>query len=97
MVSIEQQQVGCSWLPSPALSTEQVTFSLNSCTAPESACRTVSTSGCIAFSVIAVSISVSPFLIALELTDMLITSAPGRLPANSKDVRVRVEFSKNVD
>jgi hypothetical protein len=28
-------------------------------------------------------------------TDMLITSAPSRLPASSKEVRVRVELSKN--
>ena len=48
-----------------------------------------------AFSVIAVSISVSPFLIELVATDMLMTSAPSRLPASSKEVRVRVEFSKN--
>ena len=48
-----------------------------------------------AFNVIAVSIRVSPFLIELEPTDMLIVSAPRRLPASSNDVRVRVEFSKN--
>ena len=47
-----------------------------------------------AFRVIAVSIRVSPFLMALEATEMLITSAPRRLPANSKLVRVRVEVSK---
>ena len=55
--------VGCSWLPSPALITGQSTFSDNSCTAPDSGWRTTSTSGCIAFSVIAVSISVSPLRI----------------------------------
>ena len=42
----------------------------------------------------AVSIRVSPFLIEDQATDMLITSAPSRLAANSKEVRVRVEFSK---
>ncbi len=47
-----------------------------------------------AVSVIAVSISVSPFLIELACTDMLMTSPPSRLPASSKEVRVRVEFSK---
>ena len=64
-------------------------------TAPESGWRTTSTSGCIAFSVIAVSISVSPFFIDETATDMLMTSAPSRLPASSNEVRVRVEFSKN--
>ncbi len=87
--------VGCSWLPSPALMTAQLTFSDSSCTAPDSGWRTTSTSGCMALSVIAVSISVSPFLIELAWTDMLMTSPPRRLPASSKEVRVRVEFSKN--
>ena len=86
--------VGCSWLPSPALMTAQLTFSLSSMAAPESGWRTTSTSGCMAFRVMAVSIRVSPFLIADQATDMLITSAPRRLPASSKEVRVRVELSK---
>ena len=43
----------------------------------------------------AVSIKVSPFFTEELSTDMLMTSAPIRLPASSKDVRVRVEFSKN--
>jgi hypothetical protein len=47
-----------------------------------------------AFRVIAVSIRVSPFLIEDQATDMLITSAPRRLAASSKEVRVRVELSK---
>ena len=46
-------------------------------------------------SVIAVSSSVSPFLMEEVPTDMLMTSPPRRLPASSKLVRVRVEFSKN--
>ncbi len=87
--------VGCPWLPSPALITAAVTFSDSNCTAPESGWRTISTSGCMALRVIAVSIRVSPFLIELELADMLMVSAPSRLPASSNDVRVRVEFSKN--
>ena len=86
--------VGCSWLPSPALMTAQSTFSDSSCTAPDSGWRTTSTSGCIAFKVIAVSIMVSPLTIELTATAMLITSAPSRLPATSNEVRVRVEFSK---
>ena len=47
-----------------------------------------------ALSVIAVSISVSPFLIDDDATDMFITSAPSRLPASSNDACVRVEASK---
>ena len=87
--------VGCSWLPSPALMTEQLTFSASSLAAPDSAWRTTRTSGRMAFSVIAVSSSVSPFFTEQVATSMLMTSAPSRLPASSKEVRVRVEFSKN--
>jgi hypothetical protein len=43
----------------------------------------------------AVSSSVSPLFTLLVETDMLMTSAPSRLPASSKEVRVRVESSKN--
>ena len=52
-------------------------------------------SGCIAFNVIAVSISVSPFLIAELVIFIDITSAPNLLPANSKELCVLVEGSKN--
>ena len=52
-------------------------------------------SGCMALSVIAVSISVSPLFIDEDDTDMFMTSAPSRLPASSNDDWVRVEFSKN--
>ena len=48
-----------------------------------------------ALSVTAVSISVSPFFIEDEATDMFITSAPSRLPASSNEDCVRVEASKN--
>ena len=48
-----------------------------------------------AFSVAAVSSSVSPLFTEEVETDMLITSAPRRLPASSKLARVRVESSKN--
>ena len=85
--------VGCSWLPSPALITAQLTWRARSATAPLSEWRATSTSGCMALSVIAVSIRVSPFLIEDEPTDMLTTSAPSRLPASSNEVRVRVELS----
>ena len=43
----------------------------------------------------AVSIRVSPLETDEVLTDMLITSAPSRLPASSKLDWVRVEASKN--
>ena len=48
-----------------------------------------------AFSVTAVSISVSPLAMDDERGLMLTTSAPNRLPASSKELWVRVEFSKN--
>ena len=48
-----------------------------------------------AFSVSAVSISVSPLRTDEPLTAMFITSAPSRLPASSKLAWVRVEGSKN--
>ena len=86
--------VGCSCRPSPAFRTAQSTFCASRFTAPEAPCRTTSRSGCIAFSVIAVSISVSPFFTDEFATDMFITSAPSRFPASSNDDCVRVEFSK---
>ncbi len=52
-------------------------------------------SGRMAFRVIAVSISVSPFFTELVATDMFMTSAPRRFPASSNEDWVRVEASKN--
>ena len=86
--------VGCSCWPSPALSTGQSTLSAISCTAPLDWCRMTIASACIAFNVIAVSISVSPFLTELCATCILTTSAPSRLPASSNESSVRVLFSK---
>ncbi len=88
--------VGCSCRPSPAFRTAQSTFCASRLTAPEDGCRTTSRSGCMAFSVSAVSISVSPFFTLECPTDMFITSAPSRLPASSKVAWVRVEASKNM-
>ena len=85
--------VGCSCAPSPALMTEPSTFRASNSTAPEAWWRTTRMSGCIAFSVTAVSISVSPLRVDIEDTDMFITSAPSRLPAISNDDCVRVEAS----
>ena len=48
-----------------------------------------------ALSVMAVSISVSPFCTDEVDTFMFMTSAPSRLPASSKELCVRVEASKN--
>jgi hypothetical protein len=77
------------------LITEQPTFWLNSSTAPEALWRTMITSGRMALSVAAVSISVSPLATDEVFTDMFVTCAPSRLPAISKLDCVRVEFSKN--
>ncbi len=86
--------VGCSWRPSPALSTGQSTLPAMSCTAPELWWRMTIASARIAFSVIAVSISVSPFFTLDWAACMLTTSAPSRLPAISNESSVRVLFSK---
>ncbi len=75
--------------------TEPSTFCDSRLTAPDSGWRTTITSGFMAFRVIAVSSSVSPFLMAEVLTDMVMTSAPRRLAASSNEVLVRVEVSKN--
>ncbi len=86
--------VGCSWEPSPALMTEQSTLRASNSTAPEAWCRTTMRSGCIALSVTAVSIRVSPLRMDEVPTDIFMTSAPSRLPASSKEAWVRVETSK---
>ena len=87
--------VGCSCAPSPALTTEQSTLRARKCTAPAWWCLTTRMSGRMALSVMAVSISVSPFLTLDAATAMFITSAPRRLPASSNDDWVRVDASKN--
>ena len=87
--------VGCSWVPSPALITAASTLRASSAGAPDWPWRTTSRSQCMAFSVVAVSSRVSPLFTDELDTDMLMTSAPNRLPASSKEVRVRVLSSKN--
>src|SRR4030081_2736029 len=52
-------------------------------------------SGCMALSVAAVSMRVSPLRIEEDVTDMFMTSAPSRFPAISNEDWVRVEASKN--
>ena len=85
--------VGCSWAPSPALTTEQPTFWASSAAAPADWCRMTRMSGRMALSVMAVSISVSPFFTEELATAMFMTSAPSRLPASSKEAWVRVDAS----
>ena len=85
--------VGCSCAPSPALTTEQPTFCASSAAAPADWWRMIRMSGRMAFSVIAVSISVSPFFTENEATDMFMTSAPSRFPASSNEDCVRVDAS----
>src|SRR5207253_8714604 len=63
--------VGCSCWPSPALITEQPTFWDSRLAAPDEAWRTTSRSGCMAFSVTAVSIRVSPLARSEEHTSEL--------------------------
>jgi hypothetical protein len=61
--------------------------------APDAACRTTITSGCIASMVRTVSLSVSPLLTLDDEPPTFTTSALKRLPASSNDVRVRVDAS----
>ena len=96
MVSASRRAwVGCSWAPSPALTTEQSTLRARRCTAPAEWWRTTMMSGRMALRVAAVSMRVSPFFTEEEATDMFMTSAPRRLPASSNELWVRVEGSKN--
>src|SRR5438552_2237818 len=80
--------VGCSWAPSPALTTEQRSVRASSSAAPADECRTTTTSGRMASMFRAVSSSVSPFPALAVEAEKLITSAASRFPATSKDVRV---------
>src|SRR4051812_25194146 len=86
--------VGCSWVPSPALTTLPFTHWASRCGAPEAGCRTTIASDPIASSVSAVSLRLSPLETLLPLAEKLMTSAESRLAASSKEMRVRVESSK---
>src|SRR5690348_9005713 len=88
--------VGCSWVPSPALTTleRDQPACASRCGAPEAQCRTTTASAPIASRVRAVSFSDSPLLIEEPLAEKLMTSAESRLAAASKEIRVRVESSK---
>ncbi len=87
--------LGCSWAPSPAEMTAQPTRSATSRGAPPEACRITSTSGRMASRFFAVSTSVSPLETEEPLEVQLSASAERILAAVSKELRVRVEASKN--
>ena len=89
--------VGCSWVPSPALTTLERTQPLlaSRCGAPEAPCRMTTASAPIASRVSAVSLRLSPLETLEPLAEKLMTSADSRLAAASNEIRVRVESSKN--
>ena len=90
--------VGCSWLPSPRVDDGAIDLAPRAVGRRRNAgWRTTITSRCMAFSVIAVSIRVSPLATEEDATDMLMTSPPSRLPASSKDVRPRRVLEEEVD
>ena len=86
--------VGCSWVPSPALSTLPRTQCASRCGAPEARCRITTASAPIASRVSAVSLRLSPLETLEPRAEKLMTSADRRLAAASKEMRVRVESSK---
>ena len=94
--------MGCSWVPSPALtmtvgvpvvSRSLSTHAASRWAAPDAGCRTITQSAPMAERVSAVSRNDSPF--ATDEPDALTftVSALIHLPATSNDTRVRVEFS----
>jgi hypothetical protein len=85
--------VGCSCMPSPALTTALRVRSLRYCAAPEAAWRSTITSACIASRVATVSRKLSPLLVLDDEPPRLTTSALSRFPASSNEVRVRVDAS----
>src|SRR2546426_6079602 len=87
--------VGCSCVPSPALTTlERMRLPRNRA-APDDGWRITTMSIRIASRFFAVSTSVSPFCTALPDAATFTVSADRRFSANSKEMRVRVEASKN--
>src|ERR1039458_4766754 len=87
--------VGCSWVPSPALMMGVGRWRARKCGAPLAEWRITMASGRIAPRVFSVSTSDSPLLTLDPDAVMDTASAPRRLAAISKLVRVRVEASKN--
>lgn len=87
--------VGCSCVPSPALTIWAGTFFERNTQAPGSGCRITTISTFIERMLFTVSMSVSPFETDETDAEKLTTSAERRFSANSNEVRVRVLFSKN--
>ena len=85
--------VGCSWAPSPALTTPQRRCRASSAGAPAAWWRTTTTSGLMASMLRAVSSRLSPLSALEPEAEKLITSAESHLPAISNEVRVRVDDS----
>ena len=85
--------VGCSFMPSPALTTLAFTCLASSVGAPLIGWRMMMTSVPIWSSVTPVSMSVSPLATLDALAEIFAAAADMYLLASSKDMRVRVEFS----
>ncbi len=85
--------VGCSWVPSPALTTLPSTQLASRCGAPLAGWRMTTASAPIACSVSAVSLRLSPLETLEPLAEKLMTSAERRLAAASNEIRVLVESS----
>ena len=88
--------VGCSCVPSPALTTpaEIQPLVASVCGAPEAPWRISTASAPIACRVCAVACSDSPLLTDDPFAEKLMTSAERRFAAASNEMRVRVESSK---
>ena len=87
--------MGCSCVPSPALTIGICRCRARKCGAPDAAWRITIAFGRIATSVFSVSTSDSPFDTLDACAAIETVSAPSRLAAISKLTRVRVEASKN--
>src|SRR3954451_8039752 len=87
--------VGCSCLPSPALITLERMRCPRNCAAPEAPCRITTMSIRIASRFLAVSTRVSPLLTDEPAAATFTVSAESRFSANSNEIRVRVDASKN--
>src|SRR5205085_5026128 len=87
----------CSCWPSPALTTDDSVQRAICDGTPADLCRTTNASAPMASSVATVSRSDSPFLSDELAAEKVITSAPSRRAAVSKESRVRVETSKKHD
>ena len=87
--------VGCSWVPSPALTTLERTQPewASRCGAPLAPWRTTTASAPIASSVSAVSLRLSPLATLDPFAEKLITSAESRFAAASNEILVLVESS----